>query len=164
MATSWLFSPYVKLAAEVLALVLAAAVAGAFIGAGRRLPGVVVVVAILLAALLLPRVWASAENNRSVRATLGTPLGQSPHALCLRDDALRKFVRWLAPRIPSRERFAGMGAVDRTCLQLNLLPRQLVPPSQRPRWTVVVGRPPRKPPAGWSIEVFDADKALLARL
>jgi len=176
MAT--VFTPYTNFVAILAGLVLGGAAALLLGGAERRslARSITAAVALLTCVLVLPVLWRGASGLDDARAGLRSPDPNARHDKCFIDrgrQAQLAIVYWLQGQMAADDSFAvESSSIDRACFALVMLPRRLVRPTDRPDWTVVVGRVSpalrlrareerRLAPADRRVRVFERDAALL---
>jgi len=111
----------------------------------RRIPlGAVVpaAVALLLALLVVPAVWAGLRTADGVRASLVLAPGINEREKCLVDAGHGDVVgisRFVIQNSPPDSRLAVHGSVPQVCLQLTLLPRRFVSDAEPHDYSLYTG-------------------------
>lgn len=111
----------------------------------RRIPlGAVVpaAVALLLAVLVVPAVWAGLRTADAVRGGLVLAPGINEREKCLVDAGHGDVVgisRFVIKNVPPESQLAVHGPVPQVCLQLTLLPRRFVSDSEPHAYSLYTG-------------------------
>ena len=134
-------SPYTVLVLQTIGILAGAAVLVMLVPAVRRRAAIPTAVALLLTVIAVHQLWAASGSFEVVRARLSTLApGIGEREKCLVDGANNEivpFARWIAARVPPDEDFHYVSSsFDRPCLQFALLPRRMVSPPERARYTV----------------------------
>jgi hypothetical protein len=122
-----------------VAAALIRALVGRRIALGAAIPAAV---ALLFAVLAVPAVWGGLRAADSVRDGLVRAPGISEREKCLTDGGHGDVVglsRFVVARVPPDARLAVHGPVPQVCLQLSLLPREMVRDSQPHEFTLYTG-------------------------
>jgi hypothetical protein len=100
-------------------------------------------VALLLAVLVVPSVWAGMRGADGVRDSFGgEPAGTTEREKCLVDGGqgdVVGLVDFVVQRVPPDAHMAVHGPVPQVCLQLSLLPRMFVRDTEPHQFTLYTG-------------------------
>jgi hypothetical protein len=131
---------------EVAGIVAAGLLLRALLGHRLPVPGAAATaVAALLTVLAVPGLWFAVRGLYGVRQSLQQAPGVTEREKCLVDGGHGESVgvsRWLQGKTPADARLVVRGPIERVCLQLTLLPRLMVRPSEPHDFSLYAGKVP----------------------